>query len=158
MSQRLELKDTKKHKTHNIQPQHENGGTRVSGSFSNLSVGSGTYSGTSRRRSTVAAGWYEHVSIPRTTTGGYSHLVSSGHLPRFSFSWFCVPMYNVVFMACCVASPLVTWSPAQLNSRSTCRVVAFNPETSRDHLLITCSTGQLYWRQYSAHAAVYCTS
>ena len=36
MSQMLELKDTKKHKTHNIQPQHEHGGTRVSGSFSNL--------------------------------------------------------------------------------------------------------------------------
>ena len=31
--------------------------------------------------------------------GGYSHLVPSGHLPRFSFSWFCVPVYNVVFMA-----------------------------------------------------------
>jgi len=31
--------------------------------------------------------------------GGYSHLVPSGHLPRFSFSWFCVPVSNVVFMA-----------------------------------------------------------
>ena len=31
--------------------------------------------------------------------GGYSHLVPSGHLPRFIFSWFCVPVYNVVFMA-----------------------------------------------------------
>ena len=44
---RLELKETKKHKTHNIQPQHEHGGTRVSGSFSNLSVSSGTNSDTS---------------------------------------------------------------------------------------------------------------
>ena len=44
---RLELKDTRKHKIHNIQPQHEHGGTRVSGSFS--SVSSGTYSGTSER-------------------------------------------------------------------------------------------------------------
>ena len=61
MSQRLELKEIKKHKAHNIQPQHEHGGTRVSGSFSNLSVSSGTYSGT------VAAGRYEHVSMPRTT-------------------------------------------------------------------------------------------
>ena len=49
MSQMLELKDTKKNKTHNIQPQHANGGTRVSGSFSNLSVSSGSYSGTSER-------------------------------------------------------------------------------------------------------------
>ena len=49
MSQRLELKDTKKHKTHNIQPQHEHGGTRVSGSSSNLSVSSGTSSDTSER-------------------------------------------------------------------------------------------------------------
>ena len=49
MSQRLELKDTKKHKTHNIQAQHEHGDTRVSGSFSNLSVSSGMYSGTSER-------------------------------------------------------------------------------------------------------------
>ena len=31
--------------------------------------------------------------------GGYSHLFPSGHLPRFIFSWFCVPVYNVVFMA-----------------------------------------------------------
>ena len=67
MSQMLELKDTKKNKTHNIQPQHALGGTRVSGSFSNLSVSSGTYSGTSRRRGTVAAGRYEHVSMPRTS-------------------------------------------------------------------------------------------
>ena len=49
MSQMLELKDTKKNKTHNIQPQHALGDTRVSGSFSNLSVSSGSYSGTSER-------------------------------------------------------------------------------------------------------------
>ena len=49
MSQMLELKDTKKNKTHNIQPQHANGGTRVSGSFSNGSVSGDSYSGTSER-------------------------------------------------------------------------------------------------------------
>ena len=49
MSQRLELKEIKKHKTHNIQLQHEHGDMRVSGSFSNLSVSSGTSSDTSER-------------------------------------------------------------------------------------------------------------
>ena len=61
--------------------------------------------------------------------GGYSHLVPSGHLPRFSFSWFCVPVYSVVFMARAASSP------ARPNSRSTCRVAVLDPETSRDHLL-----------------------
>ena len=49
----LELKDTKKNKTHNIQPQHALGGTRVSGSFSNWSVSGDSYSGTSD-----ASSWY----------------------------------------------------------------------------------------------------
>ena len=40
-----------------------------------------------------------HFQVLYLVIGGYSHLVSSGHLPRFSFSWFCVPVYNVVFIA-----------------------------------------------------------
>jgi len=59
--------------------------------------------------------------------GGYSHLVSSGHLPRFSFSWFCVPVYNVVFMARVAASSRLF--------AATCRVAVLDPETSRDHLI-----------------------
>ena len=39
----------KENKTHNIQPQHAHGGTRVSGSFSNWSVSGDSYSGTSER-------------------------------------------------------------------------------------------------------------
>jgi len=45
----LELKDTKKNTTHNIQPQHAVGDTRVSGSFSNWSVGGDSFSGTYER-------------------------------------------------------------------------------------------------------------
>ena len=58
--------------------------------------------------------------------GGYSHLVPSGHLPRFSFSWFCVPVYNVVFMARAASPRLLA---------ATCRVAVLDPETSRDHLI-----------------------
>ena len=90
--------------------------------------------------------------------GGYSHLVPSGHLPRFSFSWFCVPVYNVVFMAR-AASPRRSSRDRLLNCTAGLPVVSWcDPETSRDHLLITCSTGQLKSRQYSARAVVFCTS
>ena len=58
--------------------------------------------------------------------GGYSHLVPSGHLPRFSFSWFCVSVYNVVFMARAASPHLLA---------ATCRVAVRDPETSRDHLI-----------------------
>ena len=58
--------------------------------------------------------------------GGYSHLVPSGHLPRFSFSWFCVPVYNVVFMARAASPRLFA---------ATCRVAVLDPEMSRDHLI-----------------------
>ena len=69
MSQKVRSERHKEHKSHNIQPQHEDGGTRVSGSFSNLSVSSGgvqRHVGL-RRRSTVAVGRNEHVSVPRST-------------------------------------------------------------------------------------------
>ena len=58
--------------------------------------------------------------------GGYSHLVPSGHLPSFSFSWFCVPVYNVVFMARAASPRLFA---------ATCPVAVLDPETSRDHLI-----------------------
>ena len=56
----------------------------------------------------------------------------SGHLPRFIFSWFCVPVYNAVFVAR-DASPR---RPPPASLRFTCRVrSARDTETSRDHLL-----------------------
>jgi len=61
--------------------------------------------------------------------GGYSHLFPSGQFPRFIFSWFCVPVYNAVFVPRGAGSPLASL-------RFTCRVrSARDPETSRDHLL-----------------------
>ena len=63
----IELKETQK--THNIQPQHGHNGTRVSGSFSNLSDSGGRTAARLglRRRSTVAVGRNDHVSVPRST-------------------------------------------------------------------------------------------
>ena len=65
----IELKET--HNTHNIQPQHGHDGTSDSGSFSNLSDSGGGGRTAARlrlrRRSTVAVGRSDHVSVPRST-------------------------------------------------------------------------------------------
>jgi len=63
----IELKET--HKTHNIQPQHGHDGTRDSRSFSKLSDSGGRTAARLglRRRSTVAVGRNDHVSVPRST-------------------------------------------------------------------------------------------
>ena len=70
--------------------------------------------------------------------GGYSHLFPSGQFPRFIFSWFCVPVYNAVFVPRGAGSPLASLC-------FTCRVrSARDPETSRDHLLAaTCRVAVL---------------
>ena len=87
--------------------------------------------------------------------GGYSHLVPSGHLPRFSFSWFCVPVYNVVFMAR-AASPRRS-SRDHLLDRTAVLPVVSRCSTQKRHV-ITCSTEQLRSREFSAHAVDFCTN